>query len=194
MPWKQSCARCLTAQRTCGGYEDGTNRIFRQYDGRGGDSVPFRSIARKCVLPVRASGPGTDIVPEDGLPEENSEEKIEEFALRAFLYDYCVVSTNQSLSRGYLNGLELMIYHLGWQSDLAKACKAVAFADHGIKLRRPGLVRKAETIYHNLLGSLAKAIQDPAFVNTAESLTIAMLLGLYEVFFVSRLMNHSLND
>ena len=121
-------------------------------------------------------------MPEDGLPVETSDEKVEEFALRAFLYDYCIVSTNRSLSRGYLNGLELMLHRLGWQSDLAKACKAVAFADHGIKLRRPGLVRKAEVSYHDLLGPLAKAIQNSAFVNTAESLMIAMLLGLYEVF------------
>lgn len=185
---------CLTAHRTCGGYEDSTNRIFRQYDGQARDPIPFRSIARKCSLPVRASGPGSDVVPDDGLPEENSDEKVEEFALRAFLYDYCIVSTNHALSRGYLNGLELMIHHRGWQSDLAKACKVVAFADHGIKLRRPGLVRKAEISYHNLLGSLAKAIQDPGFVNTAESLTIAMLLGLYEVFLVSRLIDRSLND
>lgn len=173
--------RCLKAQRTCGGYEHGTNRIFRQYDGQDGNPHPFRSIARKCRLPVRASRPGTDLVPEDGLPEETSDEKVEEFALRAFLYDYCIVSTNQSLSRGYLNGLELMLNRLGWQSDVAKACKAVAFADHGIKLRRPGLARKAELSYYDLLGSLTKAIHDSAFVNTAESLTIAMLLGLYEV-------------
>ena len=74
-----------------------------------------------------------------------------------------------------------MLNRLGWQSDLAKACKVVAFANHGIKLCRPGLTRKAEIFYDDLLRSLAKAIEDPAFVNTAESLTIAMLLGLYEV-------------
>lgn len=151
-------------------------------------------MARKCRLPVRVSGPGTDIVPEDSLPQEVSDEEVEEFALRAFFYDYCIVSMNHSLSRGYLDGLELMLHHLGWQSDLAKACKVVALANHGIKLHRPGLAQKAEISYHNLLGSLAKAIKNPAFVNTAESLMIAMLLGLYEVFSISRLVNRRLND
>ncbi|KAI9733836.1 MAG: hypothetical protein M1818_007103 [Claussenomyces sp. TS43310] len=125
------------------------------------------------------------MLPEDCQPKEVPEEKVEEFALRAFFYDYCVVSTNHSLSRGYLDGLELMLHHLGFQSDLAKACKVVAFADHGIKLRRPVLTRKAELLYHELLGSLARAIENPAFAHTAEPLMIAMLLGLYEMIMAS---------
>ena len=186
--------RCVTAQRTCGGYEDGATHMFRQYDGQDGDPVLFKSTARKCSLPVRVSKPGTDILPEDGQPQELSNEKVEEFALRAFFYDYCIVSMNPYLSRGYLDGLELMLHQLGWESDLAKACKAVAFASHGSKLRRPVLKQKAEMLYHNLLGSLAKAIEDSAFATTAELLMIAMLLGLYEVFSVPRPVHRRFND
>ena len=139
-------------------------------------------MARKCSLPARSSGLVPDTQPKDGgLPREVSKEKLEEFAVRGFLYDYCVVSTNQSLSRGYLGSLELMLHRRGWQSDLAKACKVVEGASHGTLLRRPDFLRKAELMYHDLLGSLAKAIDSAAFVNNAESLTIAMLLGLYEV-------------
>ena len=156
--------------------------MFRQYDGQDGDPLPFKSNARKCSLPVRVSGPGTDVLPEDSRPQEVSDEEVDEFALRAFFYDYCIVSMNHSLSRGYLDGLELMLQRTGWRCDLAKACKVVAFANHGIKLRRPGLTRKAEVLYHDLLGSLGKAIRNPALANTAESLMIAMLMGLYEVF------------
>lgn len=155
--------------------------MFRRYNGQDGDPVLFKSTARKCSLPVRVSSPDTDILPEDGQPQEVSDEKVEEFALRAFFHDYCIVSYNQSLSRGYLDGLELMLHHLGRQSDLAKACKVVALANHGIKLHRPGLTRKAETLYHDLLGSMLKSIENTAFANTAEALMIAMLLGLYEV-------------
>lgn len=172
--------RCLNANRVCGGYEDTSNLVFRHYQGSDG-VVPFQSMARKCSLPVRVSGPGSDVLPEDGRPKEVSEEKVEEFALRAFFYDYCIVSMNHSLSRGYLDGLELMLHELGLQSNLAKACKAVAFASHGIKLRRPGLTQKGEMLYYEVIGSLARAIQDPAFANTAESLMVAMLLGLHEV-------------
>lgn len=174
--------RCVTAKRACGGYEDNASLIFRQYEGQLGNWLPFRSIARKCSAPVRTFLPGTDIVPEDGFPKEISYEKVEEYALRAFLYDYCIVSMNRSLSRGFLSGLEVRLHHLGLHSDLAKACKVVAFANHSIKLHRPLLMQIADAWYHDMLGSLGQAMKDPLLANTAESMTIAMLLGLYEVF------------
>ena len=174
--------RCTTAQRTCGGYEESANCTFREYERQDVDPVTFKSTARKCSLPVRVSTPGTGILPEDSKPQEVSDEKIEDFALRAFFYDYCIISVNQSLSRGYLNGLEVMLHRLGWQSDLAKACKVVAFANHGIRLCRPILTHKAQVLYHDLLGSLGKALANTAFGTAAELLVIATLLGLYEVF------------
>ena len=157
---------------------------FRQYNGQFEGPLPLTSTstARKCSLPVRVSGPNTNTLPEDAKPREVSDEKVEDFALRAFFYDYCIISTNHSISRGYLNGPELMLNRLGWQSDAPKACKAVAFASHGIKLCRPGLTRKAELFYNDLLASLAKAILDLVFINNMESLTIVTLLGLYEVY------------
>ena len=142
---------------------------------------PPSSIARKCSLPVRAAGFSTEEELPDGQPQEVSDKQVEDFALRAFLYDYCIVSTDQSLSRGYLSGLESMLHQLGWQSDLAKACKVVAFANHGIKLRTSVFTRKAEILYHGLLQSLVKAIECPASADTIESLMVAMLLGVYEV-------------
>jgi hypothetical protein len=140
-------------------------------------------MARKCSLSARASVPGTDFLPEDDPPKEVSDEKIEELALRAFLHDYCIVSANLRLSRGFLNGLESILHQLGLQSNLAKACKVVALANHGIRLRRPFLVQKAEMQYYDLLGSLARAIENPAIARTVESLAITMLLGLYEVLY-----------
>ena len=55
------------AQRTCGGYEDDASRKFRQYDGQFEGRLPLTStsIARKCSLPVRVSGPNTNTFPED---------------------------------------------------------------------------------------------------------------------------------
>lgn len=174
--------RCITAQRTCGGYEDGTDHMFRQYDGQCGDPIPIKSTARKCSLPVRVPDPSTKNLPEDCPPQEVPSEKTEEFALRAFFHDYCITSTNPSLSLGHLSGLESIIHHLGWQSNVAKACKAVAYANHGIKLCRPSLTRKAETYYQDLLASLVEAMNNPTTASTTGSLIIAMLLGLYEVF------------
>ena len=143
--------------------------------------MPFQSTARKCSLPVRILDPSTETVQTDSLPKEVSDEKVEELALRAFFYDYCIVSVNKYLSRGYLDSLEQTLYYRGMHSDLAKACKAVAFADHGNKLRRRCLSRKAAILYSELLGSLARAIAAPSVEVTSESLGIAVLLGLYEV-------------
>ncbi len=120
-------------------------------------------------------------MPEDIFPKEVSEDEIEEYALRSFFYDYPVLSTNREVSRGYLDGLEGMLRHLGPKSDLARACKVVACAGLGIRLCRPGLIKKAEVLYQDLIGSLVRAIEDPAFATSAESLMTAMLLGLYEV-------------
>jgi hypothetical protein len=178
---RPSCMRCINANRTCSGYENSDKLVFRQYEAQDGTSSTPHSIARKCSLPPRVPDPITNIIPEDICPKEVRPEQVEEFALGAFFYDYPNVSTNHHLSRGYLAGLESMLYQLGQQSDLAKACRVVAFANHGLKLRRPGLTRKAEVLYNDLLGSLARAIENPAFANSVELLMIAMLLGLYEV-------------
>jgi hypothetical protein len=164
------------------GYNDKANIIFRPQEVQDGNPPPTKSIARKCSLPVRIPCPITGILPEDKQPKQFSVEEVDKFVLQAFFYDYCVTSTNHSLSRGYLDGLESMIRQLGPDSDLARACKAVAFANHGIKLDRPRLTGKGETIYQDLLGSLARSIENPAFADTSESVMIAMLLGLYEVY------------
>lgn len=137
--------------------------------------------ARKCTLPIRIRCPKTGIVPEDSHPKEFTEEEIDKWIVQAFLYDYCVPSTNHSLSRGYLDGLESMIGRAGYDSSLAIACRAVANANHGRKLGRPRLIARADAAYQALLGSLAIAIECPEFTETPEALMTVMLLGLYEV-------------
>jgi hypothetical protein len=110
-----------------------------------------------------------------------SDEEIHAFTLRAFLYEYCIQSADHTLSRGFLDGLEPMLHRLGPKSDLAKACRTVSFASHGIKLRRESLYSQAESSYCELLGSLAKTLKVPREAKTSETVMIAILLGLYEV-------------
>ena len=73
-------------------------------------------------MPKLVPLPGTDFYPEDALPLEISQAESNGLALRAFLYDYCIVSTNPHLSRGFLSGLEMLAYRRGPQSDIVKAC------------------------------------------------------------------------
>lgn len=125
--------------------------------------------------------PKTGLLPEDNHPKEFSVEEVDKLIIKAFLYDYCVTSTNHALSRGYLDGLEVMLSQAGHDSNLAMACGAVANANHGRKLDRPRLIARAEVAYQDLLGALAIAIEYPKFTETPEALMIVMLLGLYEV-------------
>jgi hypothetical protein len=57
----------------------------------------------------------------------------------------------------------------------------VGFGSHGKPLHRPKLVDKAEKIYQELLGSLAKAIDSPVLADPTEARLVAQLLGLYQV-------------
>ncbi|KAK9414641.1 putative Transcription factor domain-containing protein [Seiridium unicorne] len=174
--------RCVKAKRPCSGYEDGEFSAFRQYGPHTAEETPpFPSSARRCGLPKRVPIPGTDVLPDDDIPPETSESQSNSLALRAFFYDYCVNSTNQDLSRGFLSRLEVMARRLGPSSDLVKACQAVSFASHGKPLNRPAFVRKAERFYHELLGALAKAIENPTPANADEARLIAMLLGLFQM-------------
>ena len=146
---------------------------------RANQSPKFISTARKCGLPMRVPIPGTNIFPEDNIPVSQAESN--RFALRAFFYDYCIVSANSNISRGYFSDLEVMVYRLGLKSDLAKACQAIVFASHGKCLYRPQLVNKAELYYQQLLGSMVKVIDSPSSKNASETKLVDMLLGLYQV-------------
>jgi hypothetical protein len=106
---------------------------------------------------------------------------MEECVLRAFFYDFCIVPINPTLSRGFLGGLEQMVHRLGMQSQVSKACMAVGYASHGIKLFRPFLVQRAEELYYEGLRSLAHAMKDSHAINKEETVVMAILLGLYEV-------------
>ncbi|KAL3459651.1 hypothetical protein BJX64DRAFT_264482 [Aspergillus heterothallicus] len=195
---RPSCLRCINTHRVCRGYEAHANGnlIFRQHESLQSPSpvspgigsghspqppTPFKSLARKCSLPARTPVPGTDILPIDFGPKEVPPELMEECALRAFFYDYCIVPINPTLSRGFLGGLEPLVRRVGMHSQVARACQAVGYASHGIKLSRPFLSRKGEEAYHVLLRALAGAIRDPKAVDRRQTAVMAILLGLYEM-------------
>jgi hypothetical protein len=140
------------------------------------------SIARKCSLPPRVPTPGSHLFQDNDIPAETSQAESDSLSLRTFLYDFCVISANRDLSKGYFSGLEAMVRRSGLDSDLVKACQAVSFASHGKLLNRPKLVDKAAMFYEDRLVSLAKALQDPDVVSATETKIVVMLLGLYQVY------------
>lgn len=179
--------RCIAAKRTCGGYDEDTRLQIHQYDKEKQPKSrffqnPFSLIPRKCSLPVREPVGDTEVMPEDNLPIEISHEKSDEYALRAFFYEYRLDSTDRAFSRGFLSNLEPTLHRLGPKSNLAEACRLVSGATYGIKLRRPVLTIQTYQRYHALLKSLALAINNSVSpIRRDESILVAMLLGLYEV-------------
>ncbi|KAI1868505.1 uncharacterized protein JN550_006421 [Neoarthrinium moseri] len=184
----QSCMRCIKAHRVCGGYEDGEFTAFRQYGPQAidetspsGSSPSTASTARKCSLPARVPVPNSDVLTEDAIPPETSEEESNELALRAFFYDFCITSPNANISRGYLSSIEALAHRLGPGSDLVKACQIISFASHGKPLNRPSFVTKGEFLYQDLLGSLARTMNQHSPGNFVEARLKSMLLGLYQI-------------
>jgi hypothetical protein len=67
-------------------------------------------------------------------------------------------------------------------SDLAKACKIVAFVSHGTKLIRPFLTRKVEVLYHELLWSMTRNIDKYTLsVEKPDLFATVKLLVLYDI-------------
>ncbi|KAK9481539.1 hypothetical protein V1527DRAFT_486508 [Lipomyces starkeyi] len=107
--------------------------------------------------------------------------EIESLAVQTFISDYCISSSDRTVSRGYLNGLESLIEKAGSESSIAKSCKIISLANLGKKAASPMLLQKAETLYFDLLPSFRWTISSEGKSATIHSLLTAVLLGLYEV-------------
>jgi hypothetical protein len=106
---------------------------------------------------------------------------IEQDARLAFFDDYCVVSSNQNLSRGYLHGLRTLVFEAGLSSEVAQACTIMSLANLGKKHGNATYIKRAEDLYSSLLPSFRLRISNETRFTTVESFITATLLGLYEV-------------
>lgn len=113
---------------------------------------------------------------------ESDDAQIEQGALSTFFDDYCVESTDRTLSRGFLDGLKPLIVHAGQSSDVAQAAKIVALSGIANRMGRPGLVHRIKLLYIDLLGSFKTTLSNEVTSKTIESLMTAVMLGIYEVW------------
>ena len=107
--------------------------------------------------------------------------EIESLAFQTFIADYCISSSNRTVSRGYLNGLESLIEKAGPASSITQSCRIISLANLGKKSASPMLLQKAETLYLGFLPSFRLTISNEGKSTTIQSLITAVLLGLYEV-------------
>ena len=173
--------RCVNARRTCSGYGNEKALTTQDYDGGKKMALPIRSAARKYSLSVRQRLTGTAALAKDVPPKELPDRDVDDFTLRSFLHEFCIVPTGSGASHGFLSGIEPKLRKLGDQSSLAKACKMVAFASHGIKLNHPLSTAKAEKLNQSLVTSLAVGLQNNAAASKRDDVLVVMLLGIYEV-------------
>ena len=172
----QACNRCTKTKLTCSGYEDEGDLIFRHYSAAT-DRVVSVTLPAAKSQDLRVYSPSND-----AQLHVTDEESIGEFALAAFFADFCFTTNAPLLSRGYLAGLKELLARLDPLSDVSRAARAAAFASLGNKLKDSNLTRRASLTYSNLLQSFQVTMSRKETANTIESLTTAVLLGLYEVY------------
>lgn len=166
----QSCLRCGRAHRQCPGYEEGKDRKFVIYT-KNPESNVFHQQTVKLMNQIS----------DTFHPDPPDWLSIERDARREFFEDFCIVSANRDLSRGYLHSLQNMIANAGQDSELEKACTIVALNNLGRKLKNCTYIKRAVGAYYTLLRSFRFSISNEAVFTTIESLMTATLLGLYEV-------------
>lgn len=176
----QVCNRCVKAKRTCGGYKDESDIIFRHHrhdlyrdhsDTREAHEIESEHSRRKNPLSKVAHYTSADW----------HDAALEREARELFLNDYSVISSDRSLSRGYLDGLRQLLVYTGSSSEVSRAVTIVSLASYGNKHHRPEICAEAKFLYFQLLQSFQKTISNVATFNIVESLVTAVLLGLYEV-------------
>ena len=168
----------MKAKVMCPGYLDEADLRFRRHYGKLDDYPPSQPTVQPWTqqyCPSWSLGALAHHFVND--PE------IEQCALATFLDDYCIVSKDKSMSRGYLTDLESLLVNAGPSTDLARAVKVVALASLGNKLVDQDLALRAHILYSNLLSSFQVTMSKTTTSNTIESLTTVLLLGLYEVYF-----------
>ncbi|KAL5085896.1 hypothetical protein Trisim1_009809 [Trichoderma cf. simile WF8] len=167
---RPSCLNCGRARRTCPGYEPSKDLKFINYVGEDNLNVlrqpPSESMHRAASFNLSGTLDWSDV-------EQN--------ARLVFFNDYCIVSSNRSLSRGYLHGLQSMIAKADPNSELVQACTLIALANLGNKFGNTMYRHRAEGLYSLLLRSFRLSISNEAVFTTVESLITAALMGLYEI-------------
>lgn len=167
----------MKAKRVCAGYKDETDLIFRRYGVRE-EAIPISQSPLEELETWQSLSS-----PIDKRPYSVDDTWTEQFALIEFFNDYCIIPKATWLTRGYLAGLETLLASAGPSSDVAVAAKTAAFASLANKHHDTHLSQRAKTEYSKLLMSFSTTMSKPETTNTLESLTTAILLGIYEVWF-----------
>jgi hypothetical protein len=110
--------------------------------------------------------------------------------LAMFIADFHISPEHPTISRGYLDGLDTIIFtEANSHPEVVQAAKLLAFASFGMRYQRPTYFKKAQVMYIDMLRSLRIVISKDTIKNKVELLIIIVLLGLYEM--IAGTDNHS---
>ena len=174
----KSCSRCLSSKRDCPGYGEDSPFVFRNYANVRGRKATHKE-GTELPTPLSSEPPMPLCLVAD--LREACQHPLDEGTLEIFFRDYCIESSNRSLSRGFLDGIKSLIACTGESSDVARAAKTVALAGLGKRTKRAELMKRAEELYAQILLSFRTTLSHSYQSNTTETLMTAVLLGLYEV-------------
>ncbi|KAJ5661817.1 uncharacterized protein N7477_009433 [Penicillium maclennaniae] len=183
------CSRCVNARRTCSSYENEQALTIHEFNGGKKLALPIRSAARRSSLPIGQRLPRTVALAKDVPPKAVPDRDVDDSTLQSFLHEFCIVPTGSEVTHGFLSGMEPRLRRVNDRSNLAKACKMVALANHGVKLNRPDSIVEAEKLNHGLVSSLAVGLQNNSGASKKDDALVVTLLGIYEMIIANDARN-----
>ncbi|KAL7905812.1 hypothetical protein GGI35DRAFT_471337 [Trichoderma velutinum] len=151
--------RCSKTGKSCSGYKDEATLVFRHWSNQ----------QASYALPTLWWSPETD------------DKKLEELSLRIFNSEFVVETVDQRPSRGFLDGIQILLMTIDSTSVLACSAKILVLASIGNRLGRKSLLIKTDRDYGNLLRKFHQSLSADMKYVSVESLFTAILLGLYEI-------------
>ncbi len=170
---RPTCQKCAKSRRTCLGYKDDADIIFRD-----STSSSVNDPIEDHNLSSPSSQTSKSLNTSINLPD--ADENSEVAAMKMFFLDYVLVSKDRSLSRGYFDGLESLLNHASPDSELVSAATIVALASAASKAGSYDLVSSSAR-YPDAIAAFQKTLDNPDKSNADEALMTATLLGLYEM-------------
>ncbi|KAL7783171.1 hypothetical protein V8C43DRAFT_309702 [Trichoderma afarasin] len=151
--------RCKNTGKSCPGYKDEATLVFRHWSNQ----------------------QASDTLPTLCWSSETDDKTLEALSLCIFNSEFVVKTVNRRLSRGFLDGIQLLLKATYSTSVLACSAKILVLASIGNRLGRQSLLIKTDKDYGNLLRKFHQSLSADMKYVSVENLYTAILLGLYEI-------------
>ncbi|EPS41767.1 hypothetical protein H072_4268 [Dactylellina haptotyla CBS 200.50] len=168
----------------CPGYVAESDLIFRNHSAATGNKIAKiptdtneNGAYDQILLPEQTSHPFLSLQQLQSFTRT----QIEQYAISAFIENYVFFPEDKSLSRGFLSGVPSLLENAPPNSTIAQAASIVTYASLKDTQHGDYFARLASTSYLDLLNSFQATMANLNAKNTVESVTTAILLGIYEM-------------